>query len=62
MQKLECEFKFARLDIFLKFKPDSGPICKYEKLQLRHSCEIYLTVHDGNLKINFCERVPNEKT
>ena len=27
------EFKFAKLDIFLKMKPDSGSICKYEKLK-----------------------------
>ena len=40
MQKLECEyelfdeFEFAKPDIFLKMKPDSGSICKYEKLKL----------------------------
>ena len=27
------EFKSAKLDIFLKMKPDSGFICKYEKLK-----------------------------
>ena len=52
MQKLECEFKFAKLDIFLKIKPYS---------YLCHSYEIYLTVHDGNDEIDFCDRVPNEK-
>ena len=26
------EFKFAKLDMFFKIKPDSGSICKYEKL------------------------------
>ena len=34
MQKLECEFKFPKVDIFLKIKPDSGSIRKYEKLKL----------------------------
>ena len=51
MQKLEFEFKFA--------KRDSGSICKYEKLKLWHPCEMYLTVHDGNHEIDFCDRVPN---
>ena len=40
MQKIFClvnsilvrKFKFAKIDIFLKIKPDS--ICKYEKLKL----------------------------
>ena len=27
------EFKSAKLDIFLKMKPNSGSICKYEKLK-----------------------------
>ena len=61
MYKLECEFEFAKLDVFLKFKPDSGSICKYEKLKLWHSCDISLMVHVGNHKIDFCDRVPNEK-
>ena len=61
MQKLECEFKFAKLDIFLKIKPYSGSICKYKKLKLWHPCKIYLTVHDGNDEIDFRDRVPNEK-
>ena len=61
MHKLECEFKFARLDIFLKIKPHSGSICKYAKLKLWHSPDLYLMVHDGNHKIDFCDRVPNEK-
>ena len=56
MYKLECEFKFAKLDVFLKIKPDSGTICKYEKLKLWHSCDTY-----GNHEIDFCDRVPNEK-
>ena len=41
---LVCELKFAKLDIFLKFKPGSGSICKYDKLKLWHSCEIHLTM------------------
>ena len=61
MQKLECEFKFPKLDIFLKIKKDSGSICKFKKLELWHSCEIYLTVHDGNHELEFCDRVPTEK-
>ena len=40
MQKPECELKFAKLDIFLKIKPGSGSICRYEMLKLWHSCEI----------------------
>ena len=61
MQKLECEFKFSKLDIFLKIKPDSGSICRYKMLKLRHPCEIYLTLHNGNHEIDFYDRVPNEK-
>ena len=61
MKKFECEFKFAKQDIFLKIKPDSGSICKFQKLKLWHSCEIYFTVDDGNHEIDFCDRVPNEK-
>ena len=61
MHKLECEFKVAKLNIFLKTEPDSGSICKYEKLKLWHSCEIYLMVHDGNYETDFCDEVPNEK-
>ena len=57
MQKLQCEFKFSELDI----KKDSGSICKFEKLKLCHSCEIYLTVHEGNHELEFCDRAPNEK-
>ena len=55
------EFKFAKLNIFLKMKPGSGSICKYEKLKLRHFCEIYLTVHDGNHEFDFCDKIRNEK-
>ena len=61
MQKLEYEFKFAKLDIFLKIKSDSGSIGKNGKLKLWHSCEISLTVHDGNHELDFCDIVPNEK-
>ena len=61
MQKLQCEFKFAKLAIFLKIKPGSGSVCKYEKLKLWHSCKIYLTVDDGNHELDFWNKVPNEK-
>ena len=61
MQKLEFEFKSAKLNIFLQIKPDSCFICRYEMLKLWHSCEIYLTVHDGNHDIDFCDGVPNKK-
>ena len=61
MQKFECEFKFAKLEIFLKIRPYSGSISKYEKLKLWHSCKIYLTVHDGNREVDFRDRVANEK-
>ena len=55
------EFKFAKLDIFLKIKPGSGSICKYEKLKLWHSCEIFLTVHDGIHELDFYDRISSEK-
>ena len=55
------KFRFAKLDIFLKIKPDSGSISKYEKLKLWHSCEIYLTLHDGNQELDFYDRISNEK-
>ena len=61
MQKIECEFKLAKLDIFLKIKLDSGSICKYEELKLWHSCEIHLVMHDGNHEIDLCDRVSNKK-
>ena len=61
MQKIECEFKLAKLDIFLKIKLDSGSICKYEKLKLWHSCEIHLVMHDGNHEIDLWDRVSNKK-
>ena len=32
------EFKFAKLDMLLKIKPDSGSICKCDKLKLWHFC------------------------
>ena len=41
-------------------KPDSDSICKYEKLKLWHTGEIYLTVNDGTHGLDFCNRVPNE--
>ena len=31
MQKPECEFKFAKIDIFLNLKPHLGSICEYER-------------------------------
>ena len=34
--------------MLLKIKEGSGSMCKYKKLQLLHSCEIFLPVHDGN--------------
>ena len=55
------KFRFGKLDIFLKIKPDSGSISKYEKLKLWHSCEIYLTLHDGNQELDFYDRISNEK-
>ena len=61
MQKLVCEFKFAKLDIFLKIKKDSGSICKFKRLKLWHSFEIYLTVYVGNQEFDFCDRVSTEK-
>ena len=54
-------FKFAKLDIFLKVKPDLGSIRKYQKLKLWHFCEAYLMVHDGNYEFDFCDRIPNKK-
>ena len=35
---LVLEFRFPKLDMFLKIKPHSGSICKYDKLKLWHSC------------------------
>ena len=61
MQKLECKFKFAKIDIFLKIKPDSASICEYEKPKLWHSCEIYMTVHDGNHEIDFVIELQRKK-
>ena len=55
------KFNSATLDIFLKIQLDSDSICKYENLKLYHSCEIYLTVHDGNHELDFCDRIPDEK-
>ena len=53
------EFKFAKLDLILKIKLASGSICKYEKLKLWQSCKAYLTVHDRNHVLEFCDRIPN---
>ena len=68
MQKLGYKLNFGswiefalQLDKFLKIKPDSGFLCKYEKLKLWHFCVIYLTVHDRNHKLDFCDRFPNLK-
>ena len=54
------EFKFAKLEIFLKIKLDSDSIWIYEKLKLWHSYEIYLTVHNANHKLDFYDRISNE--
>ena len=61
MQKPECKFKFAKIDKFVKIKLDLCSICKYEKLKLSHSCEIYLTVPDRNHELDFHDRTSNEK-
>ena len=67
MQKLGCKLKFGswiefpQLDKFLKIKPDSGFLCKYEKLKLWHYCVIYLTVHDRNHELDFYDRYPSLK-
>ena len=53
--------EFPQLDKPLKIKPDSGFLCKYEKLKLWHFCVIYLTVHDQNHELDFCDRLPNLK-
>ena len=53
--------KFAQLDKLWKIKPDSVFVSKYEKLKLRHFCVIYLTVHDRNHELDFCDRFPNLK-
>ena len=37
LKNLVCEFKFPKLEMFLKVKPDSDSICKYDKLKLWHS-------------------------
>ena len=53
--------KFAQLDKSLKIKSDSGFLCKYEKLKLWNFCVIYLTVHDRNHELDFCDRFLNLK-
>ena len=53
--------EFPQLDKPLKIKPDSGFLCKYEKLKLWHFCVIYLTVLDQNHELDFCDRLPNLK-
>ena len=50
--------EFAQLDKSLKTKPD---LCKYEKLKLWHFSIIYLTLHDRNHELGFCDRFPNFK-
>ena len=66
MQKLGYKLKFGswikftqELDNFLKIKPDSGLLCKYETIKLWHFCVIYSTVHDWNHELDFCDRFPN---
>ena len=66
MQKLGYKLKFGswiefaqQLDKFLKIKPNSDFLCKYEKLKLCHFCVIYLTVHDRNYELDFYDRLPN---
>ena len=54
-------FLWLIVDIFLKIKLDSGSICKYEKLKLWHSCEIYFAGNDGNHEFDLSDRIPNEK-
>ena len=52
--------QFAKLDIFLKTKRTEAPYANW-KIKIMNSCEMYLTVHDGNHELEFCDRVPNEK-
>ena len=68
MQKLSYKLKFGwwieftqQLDKFLKIKPGSSFLCKYEKLKLWNFCVIYLTVHDRNHELDFCDRFSNLK-
>ena len=68
MQKLGYKLKFGswiefaqQLDKFLKFKPDSGFLCKYEQLKLWYFCVIYLAVYDWNHELDFCDRFPSLK-
>ena len=68
MQKLGYKLKFGslikftqQLDNFLKIKPDSDLLYKYETLKLWHFCVIYSTVHDWNHELDFCDRFPNLK-
>ena len=55
------ELKLAKLDIFLKFKLESGSIYKYEKLKLLLSCKIYLTIHNRVHELDFCDSIGNEE-
>ena len=66
MQKLGYKLKFGswiefaqQLNKFLKIKPNSAFLCKYEKLKLWHFCVIYLTVHDRHYELDFYDRFPN---
>ena len=68
MQNLEYKSKFGswiefaqQLDKFLKIKPYPGFLCNYEKLKLWHFCVTYLTVHDRNDELDFCDKFPNLK-
>ena len=68
MQKLGYKLKFdswiefaQQLDKFWKIKPGSGFLCKYKTLKLWRFCVIYLTVHDRNHELDFCDRFLNLK-
>ena len=58
LSNLVLKFKFG---IILKMKPGLDSICKYEKLNLWHPGETYLTVKDGTHGLGFCNRIPNKE-